>query len=160
MGPYPRYEARHAPSVLKGQARQRNACGLGTRAQRSDSKVRARCADSAPGRCADFALRDTVRGQCPNSALGFEVRTRRSDLACGAAFELGARFRIHLAVHIETSSRPRTSTAAPAPTLYIQQDEFRDQFAADVAPDRADLMAVTQRPIVQSALEWERSLAG
>jgi pimeloyl-ACP methyl ester carboxylesterase len=36
--------------------------------------------------------------------------------------------------------------------LYIQQERFREVFAADVPPDVADLMAVTQRPIVADAL--------
>jgi pimeloyl-ACP methyl ester carboxylesterase len=37
--------------------------------------------------------------------------------------------------------------------LYIRPDRFPDVFAADVAPDIARLMAVTQRPIAASALE-------
>lgn len=37
--------------------------------------------------------------------------------------------------------------------LYIQQDRFREVFAADVPQDIAALMAVTQRPIVADALE-------
>src|ERR671917_1377693 len=37
--------------------------------------------------------------------------------------------------------------------LYIQQNQFREVFAADVAPEVADLMAATQRPIAASALE-------
>jgi len=37
--------------------------------------------------------------------------------------------------------------------LYIQQDRFREVFAADVAPEVAQLMAATQRPIAASALE-------
>jgi pimeloyl-ACP methyl ester carboxylesterase len=42
----------------------------------------------------------------------------------------------------------------PAGTdLYIQQDEFRRVFAADVAPEVTELMAATQRPITASALE-------
>jgi pimeloyl-ACP methyl ester carboxylesterase len=42
----------------------------------------------------------------------------------------------------------------PAGTdLYIQQDEFRRVFAGDVAPEVAELMAATQRPIAASALE-------
>jgi pimeloyl-ACP methyl ester carboxylesterase len=36
--------------------------------------------------------------------------------------------------------------------LYIQQDKFRDQFAADVAEANAKLMAATQRPITEAAL--------
>ena len=37
--------------------------------------------------------------------------------------------------------------------LYIQQDRFHAVFAADVAPEVAELMAATQRPIAASALE-------
>ena len=36
--------------------------------------------------------------------------------------------------------------------LYIQQDKFRDQFAADVPEAEARLMAETQRPITEAAL--------
>jgi len=36
--------------------------------------------------------------------------------------------------------------------LYIQQDRFGNQFAADVAPRMAHLMAVSQRPITEAAL--------
>jgi len=36
--------------------------------------------------------------------------------------------------------------------LYIAQDKYRDQFAADVAEDEAARMAVTQRPIAEAAL--------
>jgi pimeloyl-ACP methyl ester carboxylesterase len=36
--------------------------------------------------------------------------------------------------------------------LYIQQDKFRAQFAADVPEDQAKLMAGTQRPITEAAL--------
>ncbi|NED78892.1 alpha/beta hydrolase, partial [Streptomyces sp. SID11233] len=37
--------------------------------------------------------------------------------------------------------------------LYIQQDKFRHQFAADVPRDEAALAAAGQRPVAQSALE-------
>ena len=37
--------------------------------------------------------------------------------------------------------------------LYIKQDKFRRQFAADVPADQAALMAAAQRPIAQAALE-------
>jgi pimeloyl-ACP methyl ester carboxylesterase len=37
--------------------------------------------------------------------------------------------------------------------LYIRQSRFREVFAADVAPEVAELMAATQRPIAASALE-------
>lgn len=37
--------------------------------------------------------------------------------------------------------------------LYIAQDRFREVFAADVAPEVAALMAATQRPIAESALQ-------
>ncbi|MFE2887360.1 alpha/beta fold hydrolase [Streptomyces sp. NPDC059272] len=36
--------------------------------------------------------------------------------------------------------------------LYIQNDKFRHQFAADVPRDQAELMAVTQRPVTSAAL--------
>lgn len=36
--------------------------------------------------------------------------------------------------------------------LYIKQDEFRRVFAADVAPEVTELMAATQRPITEAAL--------
>lgn len=36
--------------------------------------------------------------------------------------------------------------------LYIQQDKFREQFAADVSPADAKLMAATQRPVTVAAL--------
>jgi len=48
--------------------------------------------------------------------------------------------------------------AAPVPLsgggtdLYIQQNKFPAQFAADVALGKAKLMAITQRPITESAL--------
>lgn len=48
--------------------------------------------------------------------------------------------------------------AAPVPLadggkdLYIQQDKFHDQFAADVPVAEAALMAATQRPVTEAAL--------
>ncbi|MEW2079187.1 alpha/beta hydrolase [Streptomyces sp. NPDC013433] len=36
--------------------------------------------------------------------------------------------------------------------LYIQNDKFRHQFAADVPRNETDLMAVTQRPVTEAAL--------
>ncbi|MGG2398043.1 alpha/beta fold hydrolase [Pseudomonas sp. SH1-B] len=36
--------------------------------------------------------------------------------------------------------------------LYIQQDKFHDQFAADVSTEQAALMAATQRPVTEAAL--------
>ena len=43
--------------------------------------------------------------------------------------------------------------------LYIQQDKFPHQFAADVPADQAALMAETQRPIAQAALEEKDTVA-
>ena len=43
--------------------------------------------------------------------------------------------------------------------LYIQQDKFPHQFAADVPADQAALMAETQRPIAQAALEEKATVA-
>ncbi|WP_431955959.1 alpha/beta fold hydrolase [Nocardia lijiangensis] len=55
---------------------------------------------------------------------------------------------------------PFTAVDGSAGTdLYIQQDKFRAQFAADVPEDRAALMAATQRPIAQSALEEKATVA-
>ena len=48
--------------------------------------------------------------------------------------------------------------AAPVPLsgggkdLYVQQSKFHDQFAADVSEPEAKLMAATQRPITEAAL--------
>ncbi|GAA4836554.1 alpha/beta fold hydrolase [Kitasatospora terrestris] len=43
--------------------------------------------------------------------------------------------------------------------LYIQQDKFRAQFAADVPADRAALAAAAQRPIAQAALTEKATAA-
>jgi pimeloyl-ACP methyl ester carboxylesterase len=43
--------------------------------------------------------------------------------------------------------------------LYIQQERFRDQFAADVAPGEAALMAAGQRPITELALNEKSDAA-
>ncbi|KUN18598.1 alpha/beta hydrolase [Streptomyces antibioticus] len=43
--------------------------------------------------------------------------------------------------------------------LYIQQDKFRHQFAADVSAKQAALMAAEQRPIAQAALEEKATTA-
>ncbi len=42
--------------------------------------------------------------------------------------------------------------------LYIQQDKYRAQFAADVPPETARVLAATQRPVTAAALN-ERSAA-
>ncbi|MFF4015906.1 alpha/beta fold hydrolase [Streptomyces sp. NPDC001843] len=46
-----------------------------------------------------------------------------------------------------------------ATDLYIRQDKFRHQFAADVPADQAALMAAEQRPIAQAALEEKATTA-
>jgi pimeloyl-ACP methyl ester carboxylesterase len=43
--------------------------------------------------------------------------------------------------------------------LYIQQDKFPHQFAADVPAEQAALMAATQRPLSQVALTEKASAA-
>ena len=54
-----------------------------------------------------------------------------------------------------------SALAAPVPTpegskdLYIQQDKFHAQFAADVSKQAAAAMAATQRPIAEAALTQE-----
>ncbi|MFD6351500.1 alpha/beta fold hydrolase [Nocardia tengchongensis] len=56
---------------------------------------------------------------------------------------------------------PFTNVDGSAGTdLFIQQDKFRAQFAADVPEDRAALAAAAQRPIAQSALEEKATVAG
>ncbi|MBL1075364.1 alpha/beta hydrolase [Nocardia sp. 2] len=55
---------------------------------------------------------------------------------------------------------PFTTIGGTAGTdLYIQQDRFRAQFAADVPEDRAALAAASQRPIAQAALEEKATVA-
>ncbi|MVU75921.1 alpha/beta fold hydrolase [Nocardia sp. ET3-3] len=55
---------------------------------------------------------------------------------------------------------PFTNADGTAGTdLYIQQDKFPAQFAADVPADRAALAAASQRPIAQSALEEKATVA-
>jgi pimeloyl-ACP methyl ester carboxylesterase len=44
--------------------------------------------------------------------------------------------------------------------LYIRQDKFRQQFAADVAPPQAAAMAVAQRPVTAAALNEPATGAG
>ncbi|MBO1329844.1 alpha/beta fold hydrolase [Streptomyces sp. VRA16 Mangrove soil] len=46
-----------------------------------------------------------------------------------------------------------------ATDLYIRQDKFRHQFAADVPAGQAALMAAEQRPIAQAALEEKATTA-
>ncbi|MET0793693.1 MAG: alpha/beta hydrolase, partial [Polyangiaceae bacterium] len=47
---------------------------------------------------------------------------------------------------------PPVALSSGGKDLYIQQDKFRDQFAADVPESEAKLMAATQRPITEAAL--------
>ncbi|GGN91297.1 alpha/beta hydrolase [Streptomyces albiflavescens] len=47
----------------------------------------------------------------------------------------------------------KQADGSTATDLYIQQDKFRHQFAADVPAQQAALMAAEQRPIAQAALE-------
>ncbi|ROO87765.1 pimeloyl-ACP methyl ester carboxylesterase [Actinocorallia herbida] len=55
---------------------------------------------------------------------------------------------------------PVTNADGTAGTeLYIQQDRFRHQFAADVPARQAALMAAAQRPIAQAALEEKATVA-
>lgn len=52
---------------------------------------------------------------------------------------------------------PVTNADGSAGTdLYIQNDKFRQQFAADVPRNKTDLMTVTQRPVTEAALGEER----
>lgn len=47
---------------------------------------------------------------------------------------------------------PPVPLASGGNDLYIQQDKFPEQFAADVPKDQARVMAATQRPIAEAAL--------
>ncbi|SNY88752.1 Pimeloyl-ACP methyl ester carboxylesterase [Nocardia amikacinitolerans] len=51
------------------------------------------------------------------------------------------------------------SNGSTGTDLYIQQDKFHAQFAADVPADRAALAAAAQRPILQAALEEKATAA-
>lgn len=53
----------------------------------------------------------------------------------------------------------RQPDGTTATDLYIQQDKFQHQFAADVPAGQAALMAAEQRPIAQSALEEKATTA-
>ncbi|MEV7080950.1 alpha/beta hydrolase [Streptomyces sp. NPDC093516] len=53
----------------------------------------------------------------------------------------------------------KQSDGSTATDLYIQQDKFRHQFAADVPAKVAALMAAEQRPIAQAALEEKATTA-
>jgi pimeloyl-ACP methyl ester carboxylesterase len=53
----------------------------------------------------------------------------------------------------------RGAGGTPMDDLYIEQEQFRPVFAADVPADEAALMAVTQRPILAGALADTATLA-
>ncbi|KJS54565.1 alpha/beta hydrolase [Streptomyces rubellomurinus subsp. indigoferus] len=52
-----------------------------------------------------------------------------------------------------------TADGSAGTDLYIQQDKFRAQFAADVPADRAALAAASQRPVAQAALTEKATTA-
>ncbi|MEU0030449.1 alpha/beta hydrolase [Streptomyces sp. NPDC006335] len=53
----------------------------------------------------------------------------------------------------------KAADGSTATDLYIQQDKFHHQFAADVPAQQAALMAAEQRPIAQAALEEKATTA-
>lgn len=53
---------------------------------------------------------------------------------------------------LDTALADPVSLADGSEELYIRQDKFRQQFAADVAPQQAVVMAVAQRPVTVAAL--------
>jgi pimeloyl-ACP methyl ester carboxylesterase len=55
---------------------------------------------------------------------------------------------------------PYSAGSSTGDDLYIQQDRFREVFAADVDEATADLLAATQRPIAAAALEDAATRAG
>ncbi len=54
---------------------------------------------------------------------------------------------------------PPVSLPVGGKDLYIRQDRFHDQFAADVPDAEAELMAATQRPITEAALNETQTQA-
>lgn len=54
---------------------------------------------------------------------------------------------------------PPVSLSGGGRDFYIQQEKFHDQFAADVSDAEAKLMAVTQRPITETALNEPQAKA-
>ncbi len=50
--------------------------------------------------------------------------------------------------------------AAGGPDLFIKIDAFHETFCADLAPERAAIMAVSQRPLSVAALTEKASVAG
>ncbi|WP_233238673.1 alpha/beta fold hydrolase [Bordetella sp. LUAb4] len=65
-----------------------------------------------------------------------------------AAVDISARFP---GSTLDATLLPPVVQADGAKDLYIQQDKFPAQYAADVAPALANLMALTQRPIAAGA---------
>lgn len=55
---------------------------------------------------------------------------------------------------------PPVALSGGGKDLYIQQDKFHDQFAADVSDAEGRLMAATQRPITEAALNEAQAKAG
>lgn len=53
---------------------------------------------------------------------------------------------------LDTALADPVTLADGGKDLYIRQDKFRQQFAADVAPPQAAAMAVAQRPVTAAAL--------
>lgn len=58
-----------------------------------------------------------------------------------------------------TALAPPTALADGGKDLYILQDKFHAQFAADVPAADAALMAITQRPLLQAALDEKAGAA-
>ena len=50
--------------------------------------------------------------------------------------------------------------AAGGPDLYVQKEQFRETFCADVPVDMADVMFATQRPLAAAALNENATAAG
>jgi pimeloyl-ACP methyl ester carboxylesterase len=50
--------------------------------------------------------------------------------------------------------------AAGGPDLYVQKEQFRETFCADVPVDMADVMFATQRPLAVAALNEKATAAG
>ncbi|QVI23765.1 alpha/beta hydrolase [Nocardia tengchongensis] len=76
-----------------------------------------------------------------------------------SAAELSSRFPGSTLAEALTPVPIVSSGATIGTDLYIRQNRFHDQFAADVPTDRTSLAAVSQRPIAQAALEERATTA-
>jgi pimeloyl-ACP methyl ester carboxylesterase len=123
-------DAAYLRSVLDGQSGPVVVAG-----HSYGGSVMSEAADGAPGVAALVFV----------ASFNLEVGESTAELA--AKFPGG-----QLGPTLDTVPFPRAN-GETGTDLYIRQDQFREVFAADVAPEVAALMAATQRPVAASALE-------